>query len=164
MRFLEWPPIKKVRRSHGLEHATVHVLAEAQPTLSLVGRASVWGFTIYGDVDTATLTKASQEALRRMQAGQGALAVHPRCGTNLAVTGLLAGLSSALVAREKSPWRRLGVAVWTAAAVVLSSQSLGLQAQKHVTTTADLEGVRIAGVSRHQLGRLALHRVHLTQP
>lgn len=164
MRLLEWPPIKKVRRSHALEHATVHVLSEGQPTLSLVGRASIWGFTIYGDVDTRALTKASREALQRMQAGEGDLAVHPRCGTNLAVAGVLAGLSSALVAREKSPWRRVGMALWSAAAVALTSQSVGLRAQRHVTTTGDLEGVRITGVTRHRLGRLAVHRVHLAQP
>lgn len=164
MNLLEWPPIKRVRRSHALEHATVHVLSQSQPTLSLVGRASVWGFTIYGQVDTESLRRSAEEALRRMQRGEGELAVHPRCGTNLAVAGLLAALSSVFVARERSPWRRLATALWSAAAIAAASQSLGAQAQRHLTTTSDVAGVRVRDVSRHRLGRLNLHRVLLSQP
>lgn len=160
---LNWLPIKRVRRAHALEHATVHVLSERKPDLTLMGRASVWGFTIYGDVDTAALTEAAREGLRRLQAGRSELAVHPHCGTNLAVAALLAAGSSALVARERSPWRRAWLALSAAAAVVAGSQALGARAQRHLTTSADVGGVTIRGVSRHQMGGLTLHRVHLGQ-
>ncbi len=78
---------------------------------------TVWnGFVIYGDVDSATLAGAAAEALRRLQADEHWLALHPRCGTNLA-SGVLAAVvlgetatlvlhSQALrrMALERQPW------------------------------------------------------------
>src|SRR5262245_12621041 len=81
--------LERVRRNHGIEHATVHVLSEWQPGISLVGRAEGGVFSIFGDVDPQKLGEACQEALRRMKAGQGDLAVHPRCGTQLVTLGAL---------------------------------------------------------------------------
>lgn len=164
MSILDWPPIKRVRRAHALEHATVHVLSRQARPLAVVGRASDWGFAILGEVETERLEGAVREALARLQAGERDLAVHPNCGTNLAVAGLLAMVSSALVARQRPWWRRLGLALSLATAAAASSQVLGARVQRHLTTSPDLQAVRLQGITRHSLGTMTLHRVQLDQP
>ena len=95
MSVLNMPVVARVRRNHALEHATIHVLSQHDRTLRLVGRSSPSGFHIYGQVDTQVLASAVSEALVRLQSGEVELAVHPRCGTNLAAdrrAGRLGGL------------------------------------------------------------------------
>jgi hypothetical protein len=67
---LDIPAIVSVRRNHALEHATMHVLARHHQTLRLVGRSSLGGFHIYGQVDTEALASAASEALVRLQNGE----------------------------------------------------------------------------------------------
>ncbi len=47
---LETPPFGMVRRNHGIEHATVHILTARNPNLSLVGRADTKGFFILAKI------------------------------------------------------------------------------------------------------------------
>ena len=93
---LAYPPISRVRRNHGLEHATLYVLAERRPGRSLAGHSDFRGFWIIGDVETPELDAAVNDALRRLNTGETQLAVHPFCGTNLATAGILAGGAAAL--------------------------------------------------------------------
>src|SRR5512141_1408005 len=87
-------PLSRLQRNHGLEHATLHVLADGDPHLSLAGHSDLGGFWILGNVETDTLRSAVQEALERMRNGEHNLAVHPNCGTNFVATGALAGLAA----------------------------------------------------------------------
>ena len=88
--------ISRVRRNHALEHATMHILNEHYRNLRLVTRSSLWGFYVYGDVPTEGVVAAAQEGLRRLRGGQRRMAIHPNCGSNLAVAGTLAGLGAFL--------------------------------------------------------------------
>ena len=81
--------IRRVRQNHALEHATMHVLSRRNPYLTLMGRSTPSGFVLYGDVAAQEIANAATEALALLQQGQEHLAVHPRCGTNLAVTSIL---------------------------------------------------------------------------
>ena len=92
---LELPVISHVRRNHGLEHATLHVLANYLPHTMLVGHSDIGGFWIIGDVPAELLHAAVQEAVARLRAGERQLAVHPNCGTNYVTAGALAGLAGA---------------------------------------------------------------------
>ena len=94
---LDLPIISRLRRNHALEHATLQILAERRRDVQLMGHSSVQGFSVYGDVSAEELFSAAQEGLRRLQAGQHKLAIHPRCGTNFAVAGILAGLGAFVV-------------------------------------------------------------------
>ena len=49
---LDLPAVARVRRNHALEHATIQILSERNSALALMGRSSLWGFYIYGDMDT----------------------------------------------------------------------------------------------------------------
>ncbi len=93
---LEYAPISRVRRNHGLEHATLHVLAERHPGRPLAGHSDLNGFWIIGDLTAEDLASAIQEARLRLESGESKLAVHPNCGTNIATSGVLAGLAAAV--------------------------------------------------------------------
>ena len=166
--FLDLPPVSRVRRNHALEHATMHVLSERYRNLRLVGRSSLWGFYIYGNVPTEDLLAAAQEGLRRLKAGQRRMAVHPNCGSNLAVAGTLAGLGAFLAlgglskTRARSRWQRLSLlplACTVATLGVILAQPLGTAFQAYVTTQADVGSLRVASVTREQKAGVLVHHV-----
>lgn len=155
--------VERIRRNHATEHATIHILTSRVPNVAPSGRADHKGFFLYGDVPTEAVRAAVQEALNRLQAGEAHLAVHPRCGTNLVVAGLLAGLSSlvATAGRPQSLLDRLPRMFLATTLAVLAAQPLGPIIQEKVTTSSLLDGVRIADISRHKLGKITVHRVLL---
>jgi len=158
---LEHPFIARIRRNHALEHATIHILSRRIPRLQVVGRTTPNGFYLYGDVPTQAVADAATEALARLQAGERDLAVHPRCGTNLATAGVLAGLSAfaALGGRSRSRWSKLPRLLMATTLAVIAAQPLGLMLQEHVTTSSDMAGVTIKEVTRQQRGNVIIHRV-----
>ena len=164
--------ISRLRRNHALEHATMTVLAERQRDLRLVGRSSLWGFYIYGDVSTEALVAAAQEGLRRLRAGQRQMAIHPNCGTNLAVAGVLAGVGAFLALgglgtgnqQQKKPTllerlSRLPLACTAATVGIVLAQPLGPILQARVTTQAQVGDLRIVSVTREDKGGLVVHHV-----
>ena len=165
---LNLPFISRVRRNHALEHATMHVLAERIHHLRLVGRSSLWGFYLYGEVPTEAVVAAAQEGLRRLKAGQQRFAVHPNCGSNLAVAGTLAGLGAFLVLgesnadRTKSRWERLSrlpLAFVAATAGIVLAQPLGKFVQAYITTQPNVGDLRIASVTQEQRAGILVHQV-----
>lgn len=161
MNILETAPISTVRRNHGLEHATVHVLTAKDPTIRLVGRADTNGFYIYGDVPTDALEAAAHEAVERMQNGEGGLAVHPRCGTNLVVAGLLTAVAAVVALGRKPSLRRIPDAILATTLAAFVAQPLGLSVQEHITTSSKAAGARITGVRQEQMGRVKVQHVDI---
>jgi hypothetical protein len=157
------PVIARGRRNHALEHATIHVLSQHDQTLRLVGRSSPSGFHIYGQVDTEVLASAVSEALIRLQSGEVELAVHPRCGTNLAATGVLAGLAAFAVmsGRSRSRFEKLPTVITVTTLAVLVAQPLGNLIQSKITTTPDVAQLRIEGISRQERGGVLTHHVKI---
>ena len=158
---------RRVRQSHALEHATMHLLGRLPEPPHLVGRSDWHGFVLYGEVATDAVRAAAQEALARLQAGQAELAVHPRCGTNLMVAVLLTGglatvargaLEPALPEKRARRWSALLTA---AVGALLAARPLGAWVQRHWMTTSHLEDVRIREVRREVRGGLVVHRVLL---
>jgi hypothetical protein len=150
-----------VRQNHALEHATVHVLSRRYPYLRLAGRSALSGFYIFGQLDTTIVADAAAEALARLQQGEAHLAIHPRCGTNLAVTGLLAGTAAfaATLGRPRSKIERLPAAVTAATLAAIVAQPLAHRIQEQITTTSDVEGAYISSVTRQEQGRFVIHKV-----
>ena len=157
-------PFTRVRRHHALEHATLQVLSRKNPHVSLMGYSDVRGFWIVGNIPTETLRDGVDEALSRLQAGESQLAIHPNCGTNFVVTGLVAGSAAWLaMAFGKGGWRsRLQdwptVVAVTALGAVLA-QPLGLRLQARVTTDARPGEMRVTEIIVSQLRGVAVHRV-----
>lgn len=165
MSILDNPMVMQVRRNHALEHATIHVLSQHHTLLQLAGRSSLSGFYIYGQLDTEQLAAAASEALARLQSGEIDLAVHPRCGTNIATAGVLAGLSAFTVmgGRSRSRLDRLPTVIIAATAAIILAQPLGAMLQSKVTTSPDVQNIRILGVNRQERGGLIVHHVETAQ-
>jgi len=141
--------IDRIRRNHGLEHATVALMLARQGPMRVVGRSDHGGFYIYANVDTERLREYAEEALVRLQRGEEHLAISPMCGTNIAVAGVLAGFTSYLALRRADGHvDGLTKAVLAGLVSVIASQPLGRLVQKHATTSPELAGVRITSVDR----------------
>jgi len=157
--------VNRVRQNHALEHATMHVLSQHHPYMRLVGRTTPAGFYIYGPVSTEEVESAAREALTRLQQGEAYLAVHPRCGTNLAVTAVLAGTAAfgATLGRPRSRLERLPLALMAATVGAMVAQPLAHRIQEQITTSPEVEGLTIAGVERQEQGRLTVHKVVISR-
>jgi hypothetical protein len=144
--------ITRVKRNHGLEHATIHVLSERHKRFSAQGHSDHRGFhlNVYGDVPPDEVEAAVAEAHRRLSAGQHHLAVHPNCGTVLVTTATLATLAAqavlALDGLGRPPAERLRPAALLNAlpgatiAVVLAlivGRPLGVRLQERYTVEGD---------------------------
>jgi hypothetical protein len=153
--------LERIRRNHALEHATVHILSRWDPSLRLVGRSDWTGFWLYGSADTGIVQRAAHEALGRLAAGEVALAVHPRCGTNIATAALLGGLGTftAIRALRRSRLAQLLGILSTLLATMALGRSAGMVLQRHITTSAQTRGLRILGVDRGQAGTWVIHHV-----
>jgi len=169
MGFFDSPFISKIRRNHGLEHATIHILSRRNANLSLVGRSDWNGFTLYGSVDTAEVKRAAVEALERLRRGEAHLAVHPRCGTVLATTGLLTALAAFLAVsldggqRGRFRWSTIPGAILAATGAAILAQPLGLILQKQYTTSGYPGNLEIKDISVNADARIITHRVNTTQ-
>ncbi len=146
-----------IRRNHALEHATVAVLLARRGPTRLAGRATANGFVIIADLELEELEEAAREALRRLQAGEAALAISPLCGTTVAVGAGLSALAATLVLATGRPWTRFPNAFTAAALAAVAGQPAGRWVQQHVTTLADHGGVEVLGV------RTLFGRVHMVQ-
>jgi hypothetical protein len=141
---------RRIRQNHALEHATITILSGMIPNLSISARSSSDGFIVFGDVDLGLLRRALEEALQRLQAGEAELAIHPNCGTNLAVgvslitIGTLIGLASSQTRTRVATAAASSFAGWAAA------RPLGEYVQRHFTTLPDLQGVRVTEIARRQ--------------
>jgi hypothetical protein len=166
-------PISRIRRNHGLEHATLHILAKRLSRRALAGHSDAGGFWIVGDVETDVLRSAVEDALFRMQHGEHSLAVHPNCGTNYVTSGTLAGLAGAATMMGAGPRlrdkaERFSLAALLATMTLILSQPLGLFLQARITTSGIPGSLRIVEIKPAQasgyfgptrFGALPVHRV-----
>jgi hypothetical protein len=141
---------RRVRQNHALEHATITVLSGMVPELSVSARSFSDGFIIFGDVDLGLLRQAVDEALRRLQAGEAELAIHPNCGTNIVVGVSLVTLGTILGMASNNARTRITSAAASSLAGLMAARPLGELVQKHFTTLPDLKGVRVTEISRRK--------------
>jgi hypothetical protein len=165
---LDLPVVARVRRNHALEHATIQILSERNSALALMGRSSLWGFYIYGDVDTEDVLDAAQEGLRRLRAGERGMAIHPNCGSNYVVAGAIAGLGAFISLGGLSRNRREGLLdrlsrfplAWAVGTLgVILSRPLGAVLQARVTTKAEMGDLRIESILRNERAGTVVHQV-----
>lgn len=148
----------RIKRNHGLEHATIHVLSEKHNRFSAQGNSDHRGFSlnIYGDVEEQDVEAAVEEAYTRLQNGEHQLAVHPNCGTVLLTTATMAALASqAVLAAEwlRSDQRGIGKrtsfisalpsAVLAATIAIIVSRPLGIFLQANYTVDGKLGNLRV---------------------
>jgi len=161
---LDLQPISRIRRNHGLEHATIHVLNKKYPEIPFAGVSSARGFTLIGDVPTEEVALAAIEALKKMRAGQSDLAYHPNCGTNFAVSGLFAGLGAWLGMlgsdkKIKHQLERLPLVILLATTTFILTRSLGPRIQKEITTSGEPGDLELTRVETSVRGGIRMHKV-----
>jgi hypothetical protein len=153
--------VARIRRNHGLEHATIHVLSERHKGFSAQGNSDHRGFhlNIYGDVSPADVSAAVEEAHQRLNAGERQLAVHPNCGTVLVTTAALATVAAqSMLALEN--WREprggrlkpatllnsLPAATIAVAGALVVGRPLGVRLQERYTVDGDLRDLQVISV------------------
>jgi hypothetical protein len=157
------PVARRVRVNHALEHATITILSGRVTGVVLRGRSNRRGFYVLGDVDPDDVDSAARDALARLRGGESELAIHPFCGTNVAVAGIFAGLSAAVVTRAGKRGGGYPGAVLAALIALLVSQPVGIWAQRHLTTQSDVRNLQIVGVEEKEFLGRKLHFVHTSQ-
>ena len=154
-------PWQKTKRNHGLEHATIALLLS--PSVSgrpVAGYSIPPGFFVLGDIPTQQVEESAHEALRRMQAGEGNLAVSPFCGTNIVVGAALATMASLGGYRMAGGGSRgLSRAFSNTMFAIVASRPLGRLVQERCTTSADVGSLSIRSITRYRLGPVTMHWV-----
>jgi hypothetical protein len=154
----------RIRRNHGLEHATLHVLSEAHPRQSMAGYSDWRGFWILGEVSLEDVHAAVQTAHERLQNGESNLVLHANCGTNYVVSGTLAGIGAVLalfgVGPRKRDWlERLPLAASLATMALIIAQPLGYLVQARLTTSPDIGDMQVVEILAERRGVLPAYRV-----
>jgi hypothetical protein len=163
MNILEITPLSRIRRNHGLEHATIHILSRNTPKIPMAGHSDTGGFWLIGELDTDLIRSSAAEALLRMKNGEHKLAIHPNCGTNFVTAGMAGGLAGAAAMFGARRWTdkvmRLPLAVSLATLALIFTQPFGFLLQEHVTTSGRPGNMEIADVIPTRRGRFTAHRV-----
>lgn len=155
-KILNTPTLSRIRRNHGLEHATLQVLARRHPGLPMAGHSTASGFRLIGNLPTSEVEEAVLEALGRLQAGEHRLAIHPNCGTNYVTAGTLAGVAAGLSMLNTGPRRRdvlerLFLAASMATLAMIVGLPLGLRLQEGITVSGKPEGLEVVQITRQRL-------------
>lgn len=156
--------ISRTRRNHGLEHATLNVLAKQVPGQKFAGHSDPAGFWILGEVSTEKLARAALEALSDLRDGKKELAYHQNCGTNYLVSGAAAGLAGAagLIGTDRkagSRLERIPLIVALATAALILTRPLGPLVQKKWTTSGVPGDLEIKLITIHQWNGTTAHRI-----
>jgi hypothetical protein len=162
--FLNQGSISRIRRNHGLEHATLSILAQRYPGTPMAGRSNTVGFWLLGEVPTEAVQEAVAEALTRLKAGEHHLAVHPHCGTNYVISGSLAGLAGATAMsgvgpRFRDKLDRLPLAASLATLALIASQPLALMFQARLTTSGEPGELEVVEVVPIRRGGIMAHHI-----
>jgi hypothetical protein len=156
--------ISRIRRNHGLEHATLTILAQRYPSTPMAGRSSTAGFWLLGEVPTEAVQEAVTEGLARMKAGERHLAVHPHCGTNYVISGTLAGMAGASAMagvgpRFRDKLDRIPLAASLATLALIASQPLAWMFQARLTTSGEPGDLEVVEIIPTRRGGIMAHRV-----
>lgn len=163
MSILDTPTLSHIRRNHGLEHATIHLLSRRYPGKPFAGHSDAGGFWLMGDVNTEKLADVVMEALGRLQKGEHNLAIHPNCGTNFVTYGLLAGMGAFIALlgahRTRDKFDRLPLVVLLATLGLMLGQPAGYNIQRRITTDGNPGNLKVLQIIRGQRGKMVYHRV-----
>ena len=153
-----------VKQNHALEHATIVLLSRQFPDIRLAGVSFAAGFFIFGEVPPEAIRPAAEEALNLLRTTSPEMAIHERCGTNLAVTGVLTGLAAATVARMRRPFNSLNNVILAATAAIILARPLGLVVQRYVTTQTPSNSMVITGLKTFNFLGTPAHFVSTDNP
>jgi hypothetical protein len=164
--------LTRTRRNHALEHATMNLLVRRYPDAQIAGMSGPLGFTLLSSLTGEQIIPTVRQALGSLKVGQGDLALHENCGTNLVVTAALttvatlAGLGAYALPQSRETrtprglLERLPRMVLLNVAALAAASPLSRWVQAKVTTNADVKDMEIASVVTDYRGRLHHISVH----
>lgn len=147
--------ICQLRKNHALEHASIHVLETKHTKKSISGYSIHNGFWLMGQLTIQEIQEAVDVAIARLQNGEKKLAIHPGCGTNLAVTGFCTAFGAMLVMSgansAKKRINRFPELAAMSSLMVSLSRPLGFTAQKYVTTDPNVSDLHVTGINAGEM-------------
>ena len=156
-------PIAKTRKNHALEHTTINLLESASPGRSYSGYSIPTGFWILGHSDIQKVQETVDLALAKLRNGQKNLAIHPSCGTNLMMSGLLTAIGALVALRgtkkESERISRLSSLVLVSGAMLQLSKPLGPWVQANITVDPDMTGMAVTGIDTGEIGDIPYYFV-----
>lgn len=135
-----------VKQNHALEHATIVLLSRQFPDVRLAGISFASGFFVFGEVPTEVILPAAEEALDLLRTNSPEMAIHERCGTNLAVTAILTSMAAMSVSKMRRPYNTLNNVILATTAALILARPLGLTVQRYVTTQTPNPSMTITNV------------------
>lgn len=153
-----------VKQNHALEHATIVLLAKKFPEARLSGISFAAGFFVFGEIPTEAILPTAEEALQLLRTTTPELAVNERCGTNLAVAGMLTGLSAMAVAKMRRPYSTANNVILASTAALILARPLGLLVQRYITTQTPNASMQIQGVKPLVVFNAPAHFVSTDNP
>lgn len=153
-----------VKQNHALEHATIVLLSKKYPKARLSGISFASGFFVFGELPTEAILPTAHEALNLLRTTQPELAVHERCGTNLAVSAMLTGFSAMAVAKMRRPYGTANNVILASTAALVLARPLGLTVQRFVTTQTPNSSMRILKVTPRTIFGAPAHFVSTDNP
>lgn len=143
--------LSHIRKNHAMEHAAIHILTKSKPGVTFAGYSFIRGFWIYGNAELQDIQKAAEMAHARLKNGEKKLAIHPNCGTNIAVTAFCTAAASlaalSVESDEDGDFSRFSALLTAGLVGALAGRPLGPKMQQHVTTDADVSDLSIVSIN-----------------
>jgi uncharacterized protein YqhQ len=143
---------KNIRRNHAIEHATINVLEQlAGQQLNISGLSQEDGFYIAGIQNAEMVEEAAIRGLNLLKQGNCQLAIHRRCGTDIAIANFITALIFFILLFTTGMFSILNIVI----ALLLSnliSPYLGEYVQKYFTTSCEVRNTDIVGLE-YEIGR-----------
>ena len=143
--------VAHIRKNHAMEHATIHLLSNSMPNATFSGYSFIKGCWILGKAELQDVQKAAEMALARLKNGEKKLAIHPNCGTNVAVIGLCTAAAAMLttLGENDDDDGLTRFSAMSAAGMIgaLAGKPLGPKVQEKITTDADVRNLSIVSIN-----------------
>ena len=137
---------QNIRRNHAIEHATINVLEEwAGSHLNISGLSREDGFYIAGIQNPELIERAALQGLNLLKQGNCHLAIHRRCGTDIAIANFVTALIFLILLIVTGMISIFYILI----ALLISnliSPYLGEYVQKYFTTSCEVRNTEIVGL------------------
>ncbi|MGM0436829.1 MAG: DUF6391 domain-containing protein [Bacillota bacterium] len=132
----------KLRKNHGLEHATINILEKEYGYNDLAGYAEEDGFYIMGVNNNIYVEEAARKGLNLMKNGKNELAIHKRCGTSMTVANFLSAIIFLFLLFTSGYFSILNMIIAIVVANLIGPY-LGQIVQRKFTTTSEVKEMEI---------------------
>ena len=143
---------KNIRRNHAIEHATINVIEQSVGyPLNISGLSQENGFYIAGIQDAGVVEEAAVRGLNLLKQGHCDLAIHRRCGTDIAIANLTTALIFLILLSSTGMVNIFNIII---ALLIsnLTSPYVGQYIQRYFTTSCDVKNTDIVGL-QYELGQ-----------